>query len=72
MKILPNEFSICSRIDINVPIEWHSKGALELELKPKLKKANRFIRRLARLCKRFGYRIDIEIERTAETKNAAE
>ena len=67
---LPNEFTIASAIDISVPIEWKTKGALELECTPNLKKANRFIKRLARLCQQFGYRIDITIRRNEE--NAAE
>lgn len=68
--ILPS--SITATIDMNIPIEWEFKDVTECKVRVKMKLANRFIKKLARLCARFGYRTEIEIRGSEENKNAAE
>ena len=70
--MLPDKFSVGATIDINVPIEWKFSEPFKYEVEAKVKRANRFIRALARLCKRFGYKVEIEIRESDENKKPAE
>ncbi len=70
--MLPDKFSVGVTIDINVPIEWEFTDPIKCEAKVKVKRANRFIKALARLCKRFGYKVEIEIRKSDENKKPAE
>ena len=70
--MLPDKFLVGATIDINVPIEWKFTDPFKYEVKTKVKRANRFIRALARLCKRFGYKVEIEIRESDDNKKAVE
>ena len=64
--------SISATIELNVPLEWEFKKPLEYKVSAKMKKANRFIKALGRLCKRFGYKVEIEIRESDDNKKAVE
>ena len=64
--------AISATVELNIPIEWEFTKPLEYKVSAKMKKANRFIRALARLCKRFGYQAEIELKELEENKEATE